>query len=116
MAELATGLLFTSMTCPHCPVAKQTFNEISGERSDVELHSLSLETQKAQHLAKKFGVKSVPTFIFYGPSHEAPMGLVGSQTKDVLNKYIDISIGTRKHEEKKRFSFKSFLSGTSSQS
>ena len=94
-SEPATGLLFTSMTCPHCPVAKKIFEEVRKERDDVELHSLMTHTPQGHDLAKRFGIQSVPTFVFYGPGHGSPMGLVGVQSKDTLNKYIDIALGKR---------------------
>jgi len=111
--EPSTGLLFTSVTCPNCPIAKKYFDEIKSERNDIDLHSLSVNESKGSRLANKFGVKSVPTFIFYGPGHPTPLGLVGAQPKEIINKYIDVAIGLRSLDEiqsgKKVFSFKKLI-------
>jgi len=104
--EKSTGLLFTSVTCPNCPVAKQYFEEIKEERDDIDIHLLSVNEPKGSRLAKKFNIQSVPTFVFYGPGHEEPKGLVGAQPKHILNKYIDIAVGKKKYEERKPFSLK----------
>ena len=91
----ATGLLFTSQTCPNCPPAKKEFEKLREQRTDVELHELQTQTPKGQRLAKKFGIMSVPTYIFYGPGHDTPMGLVGSQSVDTLSKYVDKALGKK---------------------
>ena len=96
----ATALLFTSVTCPHCPTAKQLFNETKQERDDTDFHDLLLNNPSNQELAKKFGVMSVPTTIIYGPGHEKPIGLRGAQSKETLHKYLDIANGKRELEEK----------------
>ncbi|MGM5481469.1 MAG: thioredoxin domain-containing protein [Nanobdellota archaeon] len=98
--EPATAILFTSMTCPHCPQAKKVFEQVSEDRDDTEFHNMMMHEPQAQQLAKQFGVQSVPTFIIYGPSHENPMGLVGTQSDETLNKYINIAIGKQDLQEK----------------
>lgn len=105
----ATGLLFTSQTCPNCPPAKKEFEKLREQRSEteVELHELQTQTPKGQRLAKKFGIMSVPTYIFYGPGNETPMGLVGSQSVETLNKYVDKALGkSSQNENKKGFSLR----------
>lgn len=99
----ATGLVFTSITCPHCPIAKSYFEELRSEREDIDLHEVSVNNQEGQALAKQFGVQSVPSFVFYGPAHAEPIGLVGAQTKDVLMKYMDVVVGKQSLEKKKGF-------------
>jgi protein-disulfide isomerase len=100
----ATGLLFTSNTCSNCPPAKKEFDKLREERTDIELHELLTQSPKGQKLAKKFGIMSVPTYIFYGPGHESPMGLVGSQSVNTLNKYVDKALG-KKAPKKERKGF-----------
>ncbi len=95
--------LFTSLTCPHCPAAKTAMDEIAEERTDADFQKLSLEQPNAQRLAKTFGVQSVPTFIIQGPEHEGNIGLVGSQSKDTLNKYLDIASGKKQIASKESF-------------
>lgn len=107
--ELATGILFTSVTCPHCPIAKKYFDEIRELRDDIELHVISVNGPNGNKMAEGFGVQSVPSFVFYGPGHTDPMGLVGAQTKDVLVKYIDIAVGKKTLKKKASFSVKNFL-------
>lgn len=105
----ATGLLFTSATCPHCPIAKKYFDELKEERDDVDLHSISINDPRGNKFAQGFGVQSVPTFIFYGPGHEEPMGLAGGQTKETLGKYIDIAVGKKTMDKTPSFSVKNLL-------
>jgi thioredoxin-related protein len=107
--EIATGLLFTSETCPHCSIAKKYFDEIKEMRSDIELHFVSVNEAKGKNMALGFGIQSVPSFLFYGPGHIEPMGLVGAQTKENILKYIDIAIGKNKLKKKPSFSVKNFL-------
>jgi len=106
----ATAILFTSMTCPHCPVAKKIFEEVKASRIDAAMHVVQMHTEQGQTLAQEFGVRSVPTTIFYGDGHQAPMGLVGAQTAEVLEKYIDIAVGKRVFDEqKKEFSLRNLF-------
>ncbi len=115
--ERATGLLFTSVTCPNCPIAKKYFEEIKKERSDIDLHSLSVNEPKGSRMANRFGVKSVPTFIFYGPGHPTPLGLVGAQPKDIISNYMDVAIGLKSlkdiQKKKKVFSLKKLFKKSS---
>lgn len=106
---IGTGLLFTSLSCPNCPPAKKDFEQFKEERKDMELHSLGTNTPIGHKLAKKFGIMAVPTFIFYGPGHEKPMGLTGLQTLETLHKYADISLGKQNLEPEKKFSFKNLF-------
>jgi len=107
--ELATGIVFTSATCPHCPIAKKYFEELKQLRDDIDLHVLSVNDPEGSKMAEGFGIKSVPSFVFYGPGHADPMGLVGAQPKDVLIKYIDIAVGKKQLKNKPSFSVKNFL-------
>lgn len=105
----ATGILFISAGCPSCPPAKEAFKQLRVERKDIELHTLSAQTREGQELARQFGVQSVPTFVFYGPGHEKPMGLVGGQTLEVLHNYVDISLGKAELPEEKKFSIRNLF-------
>lgn len=97
--EPATVLLFTSMTCPHSPNAKKIFDQIKNERVDADFHNLVVNKPEDQQMAKRFNIMSVPTFVIYGPEHDAPMGLAGVQSGETLHKYIDIALGKREEEQ-----------------
>jgi thioredoxin-like negative regulator of GroEL len=98
----AEVLLFFSPLCPHCPPAKEAITELAGSRDDFELQLMNTLEPETAPEAARYGVRSVPTFIIKGPGHEENIGLQGGQSKDTLNKYIDIAIGKRKVEEKER--------------
>ena len=73
----ATVLLFTSMTCPHCPPAKTVLEQFSQQRDDVDTHNLPTHSAEGQKLAQKFGIMSVPTFVVYGDGTEEVFACVG---------------------------------------
>jgi len=89
-------ILFTSVTCPYCPAAKNFIKEYSKTRDDMEIREVSNITPQDMELFKKFEIRSVPTFLIIGPDYEGFIGLKGVQTKEVMDKYIDISLGKRK--------------------
>lgn len=102
----AKMLLFTSPTCPHCPAAKQAAAEVAKSRNDVVFEELSTALPKTQKKAQKYEIRSVPTFIINGPAFSENIGLAGVQSKEVLHKYLDISLGKRELEQKKSFTDK----------
>jgi protein-disulfide isomerase len=103
--EKSTVYLFTSPTCPHCPPAKKFIHEFKKTRDDFVLKDLSTMTSEGARLAKKFEVMSVPTFIIAGPGYPYPIGLKGVQSKEVMDKYLDISQGKRAVEEESNGQF-----------
>lgn len=88
------------MTCPHCPAAKNSLHEFAKERQDIDVFELSLHDPAAQRIAQGFGVQSVPTFIIQGPAHEGNIGLVGSQAKSTLHKYVNKALGKENKKAK----------------
>ena len=107
--EKAKVMLFTSPTCPHCPSAKKFINNFKNERSDFELIEYSTLTNDGQKTAQKYDVMSVPTFIIKGPGFPDPIGLRGTQTNEVMHKYIDIALGNKKIEDFKKPTLKEKL-------
>jgi len=103
--EKAQVKLFTSPTCPHCKPAKEMMEEFRREESDFIYKEFSMVTQEGHDAAEKLGVVTVPTFIISGPKYDGLIGLSGQQKEGVINKYIDIALGSKKVEDKK----KSFL-------
>lgn len=101
--EKAKVYLFTSPTCPHCPVAHNFMEEFKKEREDIVYQEYSTATREGHLKAEKYGVMSVPTFIIRGHAYPQNIGLRGVQSKDAMNKYIDIALGKRELEEKKGF-------------
>lgn len=100
--------LFTSVTCPNCPSAKKEITELKEERNDFELIIFETTTKKGAMEAQKENIQSVPTYIIQGEGYANKIGLVGSQGHKTLNKYIDVSLGKIKLEEKKSFLQKLF--------
>jgi len=96
----AKVLLFTSPTCPHCPSAKQLLEKINNEREDMDISIFSLSSEEGSIKANEFGVIRVPTFIIQGPNHPEIIGLLGGQSEEVLNKYVDMALGKQKKEKK----------------
>lgn len=97
----AKVFLFTSPTCPNCPPAKRFINEFKTQRDDFILNDFSTITPKGQKQAQKFGIRSVPTFVIQGPGYPTPIGLVGTQSAESMNKYLDISLGLREPDPEK---------------
>ncbi len=93
--------LFTSAGCPHCPPAKRFIAEFMQERNDFELIHLVSGTYAASQKAKEFDVISVPTFIIQGPAIDYNIGAKGTPSKEAMNKYLDMALGTYKEKEKK---------------
>ncbi len=94
--EKAKVYLFTSPTCRFCPEAKKLMQEFSRERDDFDYYELSTATQEGVSKARELEIMSVPTFIIQGPIYPELIGLRGNQTKEVMNKYLDIALGKRK--------------------
>lgn len=108
--EKAKVMLFTSPTCPHCPHAKKFIHNFRNERNDFELIEYSTATHEGQKKAEKYNVMSVPTFIIIGPGFPDPIGLIGVQNNETMNKYIDIALGHKTLEDFKKPTFKEKLS------
>ncbi len=98
--EKAIIYLFSSPTCPNCPNAKRFIQEFKKERDDFILKEMSTATKEGSKKAKKYGIMSVPTFIIKGPNYPQVIGLKGVQSKKSMNKYLDLSFGITKEEEK----------------
>ncbi|HDD70779.1 MAG TPA: hypothetical protein ENF94_01310 [Candidatus Woesearchaeota archaeon] len=109
--EKAIVYLFTSPTCPHCPAAKNFIHQFKKERDDFILKELSTATHEGSRKARKFGVRGVPTFIIRGPGYAYPIGLVGVQNSKTMNKYLDMSYGIVRKEEKKEGFFSRLRKG-----
>ena len=99
--EKAKVYLFTSPTCPNCPPAKAFINRFKQTRDDFVLWELSTATSQGQTKARKYGVRSVPTFIIQGPGYASPIGLIGVQSEKSMNKYLDLSFGIEPEQEEK---------------
>lgn len=87
--------IFYSPTCPYCGPALKLIDEIHNNRNDFELIKIGPGYPGGAELAKQFDVASTPTFIIQGPGYPDNIGLRGSQTKEVLNKYLDVAAGKR---------------------
>jgi protein-disulfide isomerase len=100
--------LFTSQTCPHCPLAKEELQQLLQQRHDIDAEFLDVHSSRGQELGREFGLKSVPTYVIQGPGHKGNMGLNGSQGLEKLNKFVDVALGKidlKKNEK----GFKGFL-------
>lgn len=110
LMEKAKVYLFTSPTCPHCPSAKSFIQKFKSTRDDFDLVEYSTMSAEGQKKAERFDVRSVPTFIIKGQGHNEIIGLRGSQSESVMNKYLDVALGKKtlqeSREEKKPFIIK----------
>lgn len=95
----ATMYLFTSMTCPNCPPAKQLAHDVAKERDDVVLKNVVSGMAGSNGLFKKFDVMAVPTIIIKGPGYDKNIGLRGVQPAKTLHKYIDMALGIQPEEQ-----------------
>lgn len=93
-------MLFTSPTCPNCPPAKEILTKLSKKRDDISVTVYSTMTREGQKKAMKHNVMAVPTTIFSGPGHDGFIGLVGAQTEQTLEKYIEAAKGNIELKQK----------------
>jgi len=101
MVEKATVMFFHSPFCSHCGPAKKMVERVKKKRDDFELHQFNTNTDLGVKKATEIKIVSTPTFIINGPGYHENIGLKGSQSEEVLNKYIDIALGIKKLEEPK---------------
>ncbi len=100
--EKARLFVFTSLTCPHCPVAKKIASEVAGARDDVVYRDVVSGVAGSERLFRKFDIQTVPTIIIQGPAYDGNIGLRGAQPEKTLNKYLDIALGKRSLEDEKK--------------
>lgn len=93
--------VFTSPTCPHCPMAKELAKKAANERDDVVYMDVMSGSHAAEKLFKKFDVASVPTIIITGLEYPSNIGLRGAQSVPTLHKYINMALGIEAEIEEK---------------
>jgi len=93
-------MLFWSPTCPHCPPARELIHKIKDSRKDFDLSEYQPGTAEARDKYLEYNVTSTPTFIIIGPGYPDNIGLRGSQSEKVLNKYLDIAAGKKQMQSK----------------
>ncbi|MFH0876132.1 MAG: thioredoxin fold domain-containing protein [archaeon] len=98
----STVYLFTSPTCPHCTKAKELIKPYLAKRKDISYTEFSTATEEGKKRAKEYEVQNVPTYIIIGPEYPHPIGLVGVQSENVLNKYVNMSLGISKKKGKNK--------------
>jgi len=99
--------VFSSPTCPHCPMAKNLAQQAVKEREDVHYVDVMSGSHAAEKLFKKFEVQSVPTIIITGPEYPSNIGLRGAQAIPTLHKYLNLALGIKEEvleEEQKQSS------------
>lgn len=98
----ATMLVFTSPTCPQCPMAKEFAHNVGKARDDVTIKHVVSGMPGSNGLFKKHDVMAVPTFIIKGPGYPSNIGLRGVQPEQTLHKYVDLALGKQLSEIEKK--------------
>jgi len=72
---------FTAAWCPPCRVMNPILDELAGDRDDLKIVSVDVDTEQA--LAVQYGVLGMPTFMLF--QHGTPIAsLVGARPRKRL--------------------------------
>ena len=98
-------LVFTSSSCPHCPLAERLVKEISPRYSDKGLvhEKIRTKTSEGRELAENYNIRGVPTILFVGDSGDELGRIVGVPSEKNLVKKIEKLLGIKKSFFGKRF-------------
>lgn len=80
-------LKFSALWCADCIVMRPMWQEINKKFPDLEIIEVDFDDQP--EIAKKYGVKKVPLFIFLNSREEEISRLKGLQNKPDLVKLIE---------------------------
>ncbi len=96
--------LFTSPTCPFCPVAKKTASEVvqslASKGEEVELTEFSTATKQGMAKANEYGIAHVPELVVYGDSQEKIL-IEGSPSAQSLERAVRMAQGKEEIPRKK---------------
>jgi thioredoxin 1 len=86
-SDVPVVLDFWAEWCPPCRALAPTFEELA-ERYDGSVKFVKLNVDDNQSVPQRFGIKGIPTLIFFDGGREAER-LVGAASKDSLARIID---------------------------
>jgi thioredoxin 1 len=84
---MKTVLYFTADWCTPCKRVKPIVEELNREQTDASFQIIDVDME--MELAKKFEIRSVPTFILIKDGVEINR-LTGAQTRDSLIGFINV--------------------------
>ena len=84
---MKTVFYFTADWCAHCKRVKPIVEELNREQTDASFQIIDVDME--MELAKKFEIRSVPTFILIKDGVEINR-LTGAQTRDSLIGFISV--------------------------
>ena len=73
---------FMSMTCPHCPSARNLVEEVANERDDIEVEEFIVNTPEGNNRAREMDVKSVPMIFLQGIGKKDVFVFTGTPSKE----------------------------------
>ena len=75
---------FTADWCPHCKVLAPKMKEMASQMPELNL--ARVDTDKAFDSAEKFGIKTIPTLVFFKNGEKiASMSAAGVQDQEIMN-------------------------------
>lgn len=75
---------FTADWCPHCKVLAPKMQEMAAQMPQLNL--CRVDTDKAFDSAEKFGIKTIPTLVFFKHGEKiATMSAAGVQDQEIMN-------------------------------
>lgn len=78
---------FWAEWCPPCRMLAPTFEELAG-RYAGSIKFLKLNVDENPEAPQRFGIKGIPTLIFFDGGHEAER-VVGASSKETLSRLLD---------------------------
>ena len=101
-AELPCLVDFFSLRCPPCRILGPTIEELAKEyKGRAVICKVSLDHAKARGLAQRYGIRGVPTVIFFNKGEETER-LVGLKRKKAYSKILDKMIETKTQSAKEK--------------
>jgi thioredoxin 1 len=86
-SDVPVVLDFWAEWCPPCRALAPTFEELA-ERYKGSVKFVKLNVDDNQQVPQRFGIKGIPTLVFFDGGHEAER-IVGAAGKESLARIVD---------------------------
>ena len=86
-SEVPVVLDFWAEWCPPCRALAPTFDELA-KQYEGRVRFLKLNVDENQQVPQRFGIKGIPTLVFFDGGREVER-VVGASTKGALERIVD---------------------------